>query len=250
MKLSESQLEQFRTLGYVKGGRILNDAQLTRLREEIESLFSELPAEQRPENVPSIHCDNSYFLNLFLSDAFVEVARQILGHDVAIFTTYMISKRPNDGLAVSWHQDGAFFPIDPMETFTLWLAVDDATCDNGCLRVLPEKTNEKKILEHRVDTDSGTTLPMSLDNLDLGEAVDIELSAGEFSLHDPFILHGSNPNHSTRRRCGITIKYIPTHVTIDGAFDSPTGFDWSNIKLYIVPGSKPGNNRYVNNVDA
>ena len=47
---------------------------------------------------------------------------------------------------------------------------------------------------------------------DEARAVDLELRAGQMSLHDGSLVHGSLPNHSDRRRCGLTIRYVPTHV--------------------------------------
>jgi ectoine hydroxylase-related dioxygenase (phytanoyl-CoA dioxygenase family) len=85
-----------------------------------------------------------------------------------------------------------------------------------------------------------------LDGLDLSTAVDVELKAGEFSVHDAFILHGSNPNRSSRRRCGITVKYIPTSVRIDRSYVAPSGFDWQGLNLYLARGSPGTVNRYVN----
>ena len=43
----------------------------------------------------------------------------------------------------------------------------------------------------------------------LGEPVYDELKAGEFSLHADMLAHGSDPNRSPRRRCGLTIRYCP-----------------------------------------
>ena len=241
--LSRQQLEEYKRNGFVKGGRILDDSQLERLRQEVDSVIAHLPAGQRPENMPSVHYENEYLRELLLSKPLVDVAEQILGPDVALFTSYIISKRPRDGLAVDWHQDIAFFPIEPKEIFTLWLAVDDSDRGNGCMRVIPGSQRDRILFDHRVDIRSGTTLPLSLDNIDLSKAVDVELTEGEFSVHDAFILHGSTPNRSKRRRCGITIKYIPTYVKIARSYISPTKFDWAGLRLYLArgnPGSHEG----------
>ena len=245
MPLSSAQLSSYRSDGFAVGGRLLDDGELSKLRGGIDALISGLHERQRPENMPSVHYQNKYFRDLFLSDKLVDVAEQVLGPDIALFTTYIISKRPGDGLAVDWHQDAAFFPIKPMETFTLWLAVDDSDDQNGCLRVIPGSHRSRSVLSHAVDTVSGTTLPLSMDKIDTSEAFDIELRAGEYSVHDPYILHGSRPNTSSRRRCGITIKYIPTYVKIDRTFRSPTGFDWKNIRVYLARG-RSHNNTYDN----
>lgn len=230
--LTDQQLQRYRTEGYARGARIVSEAELARLRDEIDALIAALPPDKRPENMPSAHYGNAYLRELFLSKPFVDVAEQILGPDLALFTSHIISKRPGDGLAVNWHQDAAFSPIEPMEIFTLWLAVDDSNRENGCMQVIPGSHRSRTIIQHRVDLQSGTTLPLVLDGLDRTSAVDVELKAGEFSVHDAFILHGSNANRSSRRRCGITIKYIPTFVRIDRSYVAPSGFDWQGLNLF------------------
>ncbi len=135
MALTPDRLDQYRQDGYAVGGRLFDTDELTRLRREIDALIAALPEGQRPENMPSVHFTTAYFRELFLDDRLVDVAEQILGADLALFTSYVICKSPRDGLAVAWHQDAAFFPIEPMSTFTLWVAVDDSESSNGCLRV-------------------------------------------------------------------------------------------------------------------
>jgi len=110
-RLSQQALQQYRQQGFVRGGKILSDSELARLREEIDRLIAGLPAGTRPENMPSVHYRDRYFLDLFLSEPLVDIAEQILGPDVALFTSYVISKRPADGLEVEWHQDAAFFSL-------------------------------------------------------------------------------------------------------------------------------------------
>ena len=200
--LNSEQLDSYRDQGYASCGQLLDEEELVGLRREIEQIIAALPPEQRPENMPSRHYDSDYLCGLFLSDGLVDVAEQILGPDIALFTSYIISKRPADGLAVAWHQDAAYFPIEPMETFTMWVAVDDSDADNGCMRVLPGSHRERRIWPHSIDLGGERTLPLQLPDLDLTAGRDVTVAAGGYSLHDPFLLHGSNPNRSSRRRCG------------------------------------------------
>ena len=48
-----------------------------------------------------------------------------------------------------------------------------------------------------------------------GTALDIELAPGQMSLHDVHLVHGSNANHSPRRRAGIAIRYMPASSLFD-----------------------------------
>ena len=238
MPLTDEQLGGFEQRGFAVGARLLNAPQLARLRGEFDALIAALPEGQRPENMPSVHYDNAFLRELFLSDPLVDVAEQVLGPDVALFVTYAISKRPGDGLEVRWHQDAAYWPITPMRTFTLWLAVDDSDHENGCMQAIPGSHRDRVVRDHEIDQSGRTTLPLGLDGIDADGAVDVEVEAGSFSAHDPFVLHGSNPNRSTRRRCGITIKYIATDVVIDRDYVSPTGFDWHGVRLYHARGAR------------
>lgn len=243
--LTSLQLEQYREQGYAVGGRLLDGLDLAQLQRRMDERIAALPPGRRSENMPSLHYDDRYFRDLFLSPDFVDIAGQILGPDLALFTSYAISKRPGDGLPVAWHQDAAFFPIAPMATFTLWLAVDDSTRENGAMQVIAGSHRDGRIRHHDVDQGGGSVLPLHLGGLRPDEARDVELAAGGYSVHDPFILHGSPPNRSAMRRCGITIKYVSTAVRLDRSFVSPTGFDWKGVRLYHARGAR-GRLDYVN----
>ena len=166
MKLSPDQLALYREQGYAGPNPLLDDTGLERVRAEMDALIDALPADNRPENIPSPHYESRLLRDLLLSDPFVDVAEQIIGPDVALFTVYAISKPPRDGRPVNWHQDADYFPIDPIETFTLWLAIDDSTRENGCMQVLPGTHRSRRLLDHGVFPDDGSVLPQSILELD------------------------------------------------------------------------------------
>ena len=119
------------------------------------------------------------------------------------------------------HQDGSYWPLDPMEVVTLWLAVDDSDTDNGCMRVLPR--THRLALHEMIPSDEATPNVLGsgistevLASLPTDNAVDLCLKAGDVSVHSPMLVHGSNPNSSGRRRGGLTIRYIPTSTKITG----------------------------------
>ena len=245
MILTPQQLKSYNKKGFAGPNPILSKIELKKLHYEIDSIISNLPSETRPENLPSPNEYNEFILNLLLSDPFVDVAEQILGPDISLFTVYAICKPPYDGRPVKWHQDAAYFPIEPMETFTLWLAVDDSNSINGCMKVLPSSHKTKKIYEHSVNFNDESVLVQSITDIDLNGAMDVEVPAGHYSIHDPFLLHGSNKNNSSKWRCGITIKYIPTYVNLDRDYIGPSGFNWKDHKLFHARG-KRGTHKYEN----
>ncbi len=236
--LAIGQLEQYRRQGWAVGGPLIEGRALADLRSRMDEVIARLPAGKRSENLPSLHYEDEYLRELFLSRNFVDVAEQILGPDVALFTSYVISKPPGDGLAVVWHQDAVFFPIEPMRTFTLWLAVDESDRSNGCMQVVRGSHCARRELPHAVGRTGESVLEFQLGADAPGETDHVELAAGHYSVHDPYIVHGSAPNRSQRRRCGITIKYVPTSIQLKRGFRSPTGFDWANVRIYHARGAR------------
>src|SRR5205814_6001574 len=98
---------------------------------------------------------------------------------------------------------------------TAWYAVDDSDVENGCMRVIPG-THHGGIREHGKAERGGNLLSINQEvpvtPEEEARAVDLVLRAGEISLHYGMVIHGSNPNRSTRRRCGLTLRYVPPTV--------------------------------------
>ena len=69
--------------------------------------------------------------------AIVAVVVDLLGPDVKLYADQMLLKPPFHGSAKPYQQDSAYWPIEPRELVTCWLAMDDATRENGCMRFLP-----------------------------------------------------------------------------------------------------------------
>ena len=114
-------------------------------------------------------------------------------------------------MEVPMHQDGHYWPIEPLATCTAWIAIDDSTVENGCLRVIPGSHAQRRLFAHQKLDREDVVLNQSVadDALDETSAVDVQLSAGQLSLHDVYLVHGSNANRSTRRRAGVAIRYMP-----------------------------------------
>ncbi len=124
-----------------------------------------------------------------------------------------------------WHQDGSYWPLEPMEVVTLWLAIDASLPENGCMRVIPG-TQTVALQQMRARTDVSNVLNSEIDPalVDESRAVDLVLQPGDVSVHQPNIIHGSNANNSPLRRAGLTIRYIPTSTLIAGGSQWPSAF--------------------------
>ena len=137
----------------------------------------------------------------------------MIGPNILLFGASIFAKDARDPRYVSWHQDSAYFGLDPHEEVTAWVGFTDSTIERGCLKVMP-RTHLGPDLHH-VETfaqDNMLAKGQSIEGLDEAQAVHLELSAGEFSLHHERTAHASEPNRSDDRRIGFAFFYIPTHV--------------------------------------
>ena len=95
------------------------------------------------------------------------------------------------------------------------LPYDDSDVENGCMQVIPG-THVSGVVEHGKAQQSGNLLSINqevhLTQEQAATAVDLPLHAGQISIHDGTLVHGSLPNRSDRRRCGLTLRYVPTSV--------------------------------------
>ena len=87
-------------------------------------------------------------------------------------------------------------------------------------------TQDMELHEMRRNTEEENVLSSSIDPelVDEARAVDLVLNAGDVSVHHPNVVHGSNRNVSGKRRCGLTIRYIPSTTRIVTDKQWPSAF--------------------------
>jgi ectoine hydroxylase-related dioxygenase (phytanoyl-CoA dioxygenase family) len=206
---------QYERDGYVLFPNMLDADLIQEASDHVNWLLEKNPG-LRPEQLHhNLMTHDPFWVRLISDERLLDIAEQFIGPHIALFASHYISKPPQDGQPVLWHQDGSYWPLEPMEVVTLWLAVDDSDTENGCMRVIPG-THTLQLHEMKPRTDVANVLSSGIDPelVDESEAVDFVLKAGGVSVHHPNIIHGSNANNSPRRRCGLTIRYIPTTTRI------------------------------------
>jgi len=139
----------------------------------------------------------------------VDAVASLLGEDVLVWGSLILSKPPHDDAFIAWHQDGAYAGfLGDAAAVSAWVALSDSTIESGCMRVLPG--SQKRKLEHFEKGDPRNMLSHGQEievDVNEAEAVDVQLRAGEMSLHHVDIVHGSNPNRASWWRTGFIIRY-------------------------------------------
>ena len=75
---------------------------------------------------------------------------------------HFFAKPAGNGKPTPWHQDGEYWPISPLATCSVWIAVDDANRENGCLRVIKGPHKNNNLLEHETNSSKDLTLNLEL----------------------------------------------------------------------------------------
>jgi len=255
--LTQAQIEEFRTNGFVKGGMVLNDEEVEALRAELD-LVMEGKSVQRPvlnrnmlesgklyENMKMIVTERVVqIVNIWMaSDAFYRHAKhpviceeiaQLCGTDeVRIWHDQVQYKPPRSGGPTGWHQDHPLWPIvQPADLVSAWVALDDAVVENGCMWMVPGSHlwgNHQKDLASAPDFTPYHRRPELLPEGAVVETVPFEIKKGQVGYHHCMTWHGSPHNRSDRKRRAVAVHYMPGHTRYEPTADHPM-LDYVGVK--------------------
>lgn len=223
--LSQEELREYNEAGLVRVSQLRFDetavAALSKLVDQTlavtEPLGISMPSSPHLTGQTGLPASISLrWLELATTPAIVSAIREVLGtEDVILWGTQLFHKKARTGLEVPWHQDGHYWPIFPRATCTVWLAIDEATVENGAMGFVPGTHASGTILEHVVDNSPGLALSQIVKGVDESSARRNLLKPGEFSLHDILLLHNSVPNNSDSRRAGFVMRFMPASSLFD-----------------------------------
>ena len=166
---------------------------------------------------PSVLAYDLAFLNYARIPEILDMVEQVLGSNFALWNSSFFAKPAHNGRATPWHQDGEYWPIRPVATCTVWIAIDDANSTNGCLKLIPGSHKKNELLVHETNPDPNLTLNQEVlsSEFDESRSVELILKAGQMSLHDVRMVHGSDANTSPHPRRGMTLRYMPLTSVFD-----------------------------------
>jgi hypothetical protein len=162
------------------------------------------------------------FMEVALVPQILNMVSQVLGPDLVLWGSQVFAKPAHTGMEVPWHQDSHFWQMRPLVACTVWIAIDDVTIENGCMRYIPG-SHKRGLLSHYVEgrTDVAIGDAVQPELLDDSNAKSDVLRAGEFSIHHSDLIHGSMPNRSSNRRSGLALRYMPATSHYDRNFIPP-----------------------------
>lgn len=230
--LTAEQIAAFNRDGYLKGIRIYSDAEIGNIRNYFDRLLEQIiAAGGNSYSISTAHLKYGKVWDILTERRIVGIVRDLLGENLIGWGSHFFCKMPHDGKAVAWHQDASYWPLSISKALTVWLAVDDADRENGCMKFISGSHHHGHLTYRPSTPEEHNVLDQTVENAEqFGTEILDELKAGEISIHSDLLLHGSEANDSDRRRCGLTLRYC--------AADVRAGMDW-NRKGAILSGTDP-----------
>jgi len=241
MALAPEQVAFFHQNGFLLIDRFLGDGELERLRQAYGDTVERLRAEGTLRNASTAddsgdgnkvfqlrtaHLLHAAFLDHIRNPLFLDIVEALIGRDIQLVHYQGLYKPARAGGEVGWHQDDTYWPSSnaPEGSVSLWVPLDDASVENGCMWYVPG--SHSKLLEHgkRWDPKDRKGFYYAIENLDprLAErAIPAEVKAGGIAIHSGGLVHGSRANRSDRERRALASHFINPKVRdVGGVFES------------------------------
>jgi len=265
MGLTETQKADYQRDGFIIYGKILSEDELEALRKRIDTLASgehpnaeqigiRLEAEVQKGGLKGVprrdkvwqlldpHRYDEGIFNHAGRSGILDIVTELLDtENIKIFHAQTLMKPAFHGSKVSWHQDSAYWTnVHPPTLVSCWTALDDATEENGCVRMLPGSYKDGLWVHKRRDF-------LHAQGVDESEAVPVVVKAGGCSFHHSLTVHGSGENRTPHRRRGLVVSYMRADTKYLGDMAKVFGIRFCEVRstpvAYERPPNHPGSNR-------
>jgi hypothetical protein len=212
-RLSAADLERYHRDGFLFPITVLSPEEARDCRRRLETVEAAHGGTLGGGLRQKPHLLLTWLADLVRHPTILDAVEDVLGPNLLVWSSSFFIKEARDPAYVSWHQDATYWGLSEPDVVTAWLALTDATVDNGAMRMVPGSHSEQ--LAHH-DTfaphnllSRGQEIAVAVDE---ARGIDVVLGAGEMSLHHVRMVHGSPANRSDDRRIGFAIRYVPTYV--------------------------------------
>src|SRR6185312_5065495 len=211
--LTQEQVDYYRHNGFPFPIAALSQPEIETALDGLARLETELGCPVAEADVKwrsHAYAHSPWFNDLVRHPRILDAIEDVIGPDILVWTSTFFIKEPGSKTFAAWHQDGAFFGLEPNEQVCAWVALTDASREAGCMEMLSSRGaprmlhHEAKGLKNSINR-AGQTI---VEPFDKRKPTAMSLQAGEFSLHHEFAVHRSAPNHAAHRRVGIGLNYL------------------------------------------
>ena len=201
--LTPEQIVAFNRDGYLAGIRIFDEGEIAGIRGYFDELLARTLATGGDSySISTAHLRHRRVYDILTDPRIVARIKDLIGRTWLLGFTFLLQN------AWGWQTgfvapDSSYWPLTPSMAVTAWLAIDDARVENACMRYIPGSHHLGHLTYTLSENDEADARTRLFRILNLGRPVDDELKAGEISIHSDLLLHGSEANQSSKRRCGL-----------------------------------------------
>ena len=232
MAVATDRAQRYQQDGVLFPVDLFSDDEIAGYRREFDRLDQTEGVDRPQERNRQRHFDLEFVWRMASHPTLVSLMQELMGPDLLLLATDFFVKygNPQAKAFVAWHQDVTYWGLEPPDAHTAWIAVDDSNVENGCMRAIPG-SHRHGIVTHGTSQRAGNQLSINQEIpdelVDSSSAVDLELRAGQISIHDGHLFHASQPNRSQRRRCGMTVRFVRPNVR--QSTENSLGAEWRPI---------------------
>ena len=204
-RLTRTEIDSFREHGFLPGIDVFGEEECDGFRSAVEAF-----ERSRPEAVEWAFDIKTNLLfdwvhALSRAPRLLDAIEDLIGPDILLTNSIFRIKEPGAATFYGWHQDAARIRVEP--GFVLaFIAISDATANNGCLRVIPGSQHTVQPFGLVSYADRQVARVREVEE---SCAVDMVLAKGQVGLLHCNTVHGSGPNRSSGRRIGLINDYTP-----------------------------------------
>jgi ectoine hydroxylase-related dioxygenase (phytanoyl-CoA dioxygenase family) len=218
MELAKAQAEQFRAEGFLIVEDFYSEREILAMRAEIDrfknvGLLRNVHTEGDGATHSQTHqnlqlCPMQPHSPLFRALPFdpkvVQAIESLIGSPMLQHLDQVFLKPARTGRGTGWHQDNAYFKIDqPLMGTAMWIAVHDATVENGTMQLIPRMVDMP--LPHDRDPNSDHHIGCEVDE---SQAVPCVLKAGGVAFFAYGTPHCTKDNTSDGERAGVAYHFL------------------------------------------
>jgi phytanoyl-CoA hydroxylase len=172
------------------------------------------------QQVGDPHEMSGVWLDLVKDTRLLDMTEALLGPNLLVYYSQLMMKAPRQGFTAPWHQDFAFFPHGKAGILACTVAIDDATLENGCIRVIPG-SHRLGLINHYNRDGLFTGVVQDEHAFDASSEVALTAKAGSVIFWHSLTLHASHPNRTEQPRRALVIEYKnPAHRLLTGSYSA------------------------------
>jgi ectoine hydroxylase-related dioxygenase (phytanoyl-CoA dioxygenase family) len=219
IKIHKEQIKEFREKGHTLLRNILSKDEVSIYRDVIINAANQYNTEKRKLaerdtygkaflQIKNLWTRDEGVRKFTLAKRFGKIAADLLGvKNVRIYHDQALLKEPGGG-PTPWHQDQYYFPVDTLNTVTMWMPLVDINADMGMLTFASGSHKKGYALEKEISDESEVAFEsiISANNYPVTRAE--EMKAGDATWHYGYTIHKAPGNNSGITREVMTIIYV------------------------------------------